>query len=58
METPDQTEAPEAKKVTQADATMRAIVQNKYGSPDTYELEEIARPKADEGQVLIRVHAA
>ncbi|MCP3975677.1 MAG: NAD(P)-dependent alcohol dehydrogenase [bacterium] len=37
---------------------MRAIVQNKYGSPDTYELEEIARPTADEGQVLIRVYAA
>ncbi len=58
METPNQTEMPEAKKVTQTAATMRAIVQHQYGSPDSYELREIAKPTADEGQVLIRVHAA
>jgi len=38
---------------------MKAVFQNTYGSPGTFELREIAKPtikKAD--QVLIRVHAA
>ena len=38
---------------------MKAIVQNKYGSPDVFELKEIDKPivKKDD-DVLVRVHAA
>jgi NADPH:quinone reductase-like Zn-dependent oxidoreductase len=38
---------------------MRAIVQNTYGSPDqVLRLEDVAVPVANDGEVLIRVHAA
>ena len=38
---------------------MKAIVQTGYGSPDGFELREIAKPKIKkDDQVLIRVHAA
>jgi NADPH:quinone reductase-like Zn-dependent oxidoreductase len=39
-------------------ATMRAIVQDTYGSADVLELREIERPTIGEGEVLVRVHAA
>ncbi|MCZ6569583.1 MAG: NAD(P)-dependent alcohol dehydrogenase [Deltaproteobacteria bacterium] len=37
---------------------MKAIVYQKYGSPDVLELQEIEKPAATEGEVLVRVHAA
>jgi NADPH:quinone reductase-like Zn-dependent oxidoreductase len=37
---------------------MKAIVYHRYGAPDGVALEEIERPAAGEGQVLVRVHAA
>ena len=38
--------------------TMRAIVQRSYGSAETLQLDEMARPVAGNGQVLLEVHAA
>jgi NADPH:quinone reductase-like Zn-dependent oxidoreductase len=38
--------------------TMRAIVQAGYGSAGVWQLEEIGRPAAAGGEVLLRVHAA
>jgi NADPH:quinone reductase-like Zn-dependent oxidoreductase len=37
---------------------MKAIVQNRYGSPDVLELGEVDRPVAGDDQILVRVHAA
>lgn len=37
---------------------MKAIVQDKYGSPEVLELQEIDKPVVKENEVLIRVHAA
>jgi NADPH:quinone reductase-like Zn-dependent oxidoreductase len=37
---------------------MEAIVYSRFGSPDVLELREIDRPKAGEGEVLVRVRAA
>ena len=37
---------------------MKAIVQDEYGSPDVLRLEEIERPRLEEGGVLVRVRAA
>ena len=37
---------------------MRAIVQDRYGSPDRLELREIDRPTLDDDEVLVRVRAA
>jgi NADPH:quinone reductase-like Zn-dependent oxidoreductase len=37
---------------------MRAIVQHEYGSPDTLRLEDVDRPDAGPGHVLVRVRAA
>jgi NADPH:quinone reductase-like Zn-dependent oxidoreductase len=36
---------------------MRAIVQRKYGSPDTLSLEEVEKPALEDDRVLVRVHA-
>lgn len=38
--------------------TMRAIVQEAYGSSETLRLVEIARPRIDPDEVLVEVHAA
>ena len=38
--------------------TMRAVVQRTYGSSETLQLAEIARPTVGAGQVLVEVHAA
>jgi Alcohol dehydrogenase GroES-like domain len=38
--------------------TMKAIVQDRYGSPDVLELREIDRPVVGDEQVLVRVQAA
>lgn len=37
---------------------MKAITQDRYGSPDVLELRDIDRPKPAEHEVLVRVHAA
>src|SRR3954468_3473215 len=37
---------------------MKAIVQHEYGSPDTLRLEDVDRPGAVPGHVLVRVRAA
>jgi NADPH:quinone reductase-like Zn-dependent oxidoreductase len=41
-----------------AEGTMRAIVQDTYGSADVLRLARIARPEIGDSEVLIRVHAA
>ena len=47
-----------ATTAVQAKQTMRAIVQEGYGSADALHLREIARPTLAEGRVLVRVRAA
>lgn len=37
---------------------MKAVVQDRYGSPDVLELREVEQPVAGDGEVLVRVHAA
>lgn len=37
---------------------MKAIVQDRYGSPDVLEFTEVDKPVAAENEVLVRVHAA
>jgi hypothetical protein len=37
---------------------MKAIVQDRFGSPDVLELREIDTPEAGDGEVLVRVQAA
>ena len=37
---------------------MKAIVQDRYGSPDVLELREIDRPNVEDDEVLVRVRAA
>src|SRR5437879_13157132 len=39
-------------------ATMKAIVQDTYGTSEVLELREIAKPEIGEGDVLVRVRAA
>jgi NADPH:quinone reductase-like Zn-dependent oxidoreductase len=38
--------------------TMKAIIQDSYGSPDVLELRDIDRPEFGDDEVLIHVHAA
>ncbi|WP_284746448.1 NAD(P)-dependent alcohol dehydrogenase [Amycolatopsis sp. RTGN1] len=37
---------------------MKAIVQDRYGSPDVLEFRDLGRPSPGAGEVLVRVHAA
>src|SRR6266702_6658105 len=51
--------APPSTTVMGAQATtMKAIVQDKYGSPDVLNLRDIDKPEPLEDEVLVRVHAA
>jgi NADPH:quinone reductase-like Zn-dependent oxidoreductase len=43
---------------TMSATTMKAIINNKYGSPDDLELQEIGKPVIDADGVLVRVRAA
>src|SRR6266568_5750594 len=38
--------------------TMKAIVQDRYGSPDVLILREVVRPEPLDDEVLVRIHAA
>ncbi|MBB3209583.1 NADPH:quinone reductase-like Zn-dependent oxidoreductase [Rhodopirellula rubra] len=38
--------------------TMKAVYQEKYGSPDDLRVTDIAKPQIKEDEVLVRVHAA
>lgn len=38
--------------------TMKAIVRERYGSPDALELKDVARPLIDDDSILVRVRAA
>jgi NADPH:quinone reductase-like Zn-dependent oxidoreductase len=44
--------------VTTATSMMRAIVQDRYGSSDTWELTDIGHPEIKDHEVLVHVHAA
>jgi NADPH:quinone reductase-like Zn-dependent oxidoreductase len=44
--------------LTTTDETMRAIVQDAYGSADVLHLTRIPRPEITDNEVLLRVHAA
>jgi NADPH:quinone reductase-like Zn-dependent oxidoreductase len=39
-------------------STMRAVVQDRYGTPDVLRVEQTARPQIAPDEVLLRVHAA
>lgn len=41
-----------------ADATMRAVMQHRYGPPSVLEVSEVATPRPGRGEVLVRVGAA
>ena len=47
-----------ATSATDRGNTMKAIVQDRYGSPDVLELREIDTPALKDDEVLVRVHAA
>jgi NADPH:quinone reductase-like Zn-dependent oxidoreductase len=38
--------------------TMKAIIQDQYGSPDVLEFQEVAKPRIGDSEVLVRVRAA
>jgi NADPH:quinone reductase-like Zn-dependent oxidoreductase len=44
--------------LTKTASTMRAIVQDTYGSADVLHLAQIPRPECSDDEVLLRVHAA
>ncbi len=48
----------ETHRSAEVDGTMRAIVQDAYGSPDVLHLAQVAVPTIADNEVLVRVHAA
>jgi NADPH:quinone reductase-like Zn-dependent oxidoreductase len=48
----------DAATLTAREATMKAIVQDRYGGLDVLELREIDKPVPGDDEVLVRVHAA
>ena len=58
MTTSRQPSSPEQIADPSAGPTMRALVQDRYGSPDVLHLADVARPIPAAGEVLVRVHAA
>jgi NADPH:quinone reductase-like Zn-dependent oxidoreductase len=46
------------RKPVDEENTMKAIVQDEYGSPDVLELRDLDKPVIGKGEVLVRVHAA
>src|SRR6266566_3259668 len=55
---PTFTAAPATRCAATHATTMKAIVQDKYGSPHVLKLREIDKPQPLGGEVLVRVHAA
>jgi NADPH:quinone reductase-like Zn-dependent oxidoreductase len=49
---------PSPEPAATATVTMRAIVQDRYGSSDTWQLTDTDRPQIEPHEVLIHVHAA
>src|SRR5438105_15452328 len=47
-----------AKQLDGQATTMRAIVQDRYGSPDVLKLQQVAKPAVGLDDVLVRVRAA
>jgi NADPH:quinone reductase-like Zn-dependent oxidoreductase len=47
-----------SEQLVSATAAMRAVVQDRYGGSDALRVERVARPSVDDGEVLVRVHAA
>lgn len=58
MHPPTRTNAPPGPDNAMMAQTMRAVVQQAYGSAETLRIAEISSPKIDEGEVLIEVHSA
>jgi NADPH:quinone reductase-like Zn-dependent oxidoreductase len=52
------TDRPESTSSPTGAATMRAVVQDTYGSAETLELRVVPRPAPADGEVLVRVRAA
>ena len=44
--------------VPSGDENMKAVVRERYGSPDVLELRDVAMPRPKGNEVLVRVHAA
>ena len=40
------------------EGTIKAIIQDSYGSPDVLKLEDVEKPVPSENEVLVRVRAA
>ena len=55
---PTLTAAPATRSAATHATTMKAILQDKYGSPHVLKLREIDKPQPLDGEVLVRVHAA
>jgi hypothetical protein len=58
MNTTTNTQANTGLTAAMPNSDMRAIVQDRYGSADTWELCHIERPHFEPDEVLLQVHAA
>jgi NADPH:quinone reductase-like Zn-dependent oxidoreductase len=50
--------APHPEEERHVESTMKAIVQERYGSPDGVALREVDKPVLEDHQLLVRVHAS